>query len=1153
MKQLTKFFLLLSTLMYLTSAVATAAPGDKITGTVKDANGEPVVGAVVADDAKKASAVTDFDGNFALSPTTPGITVSCLGYATKSLKVKAGQTVVIILDDDTTLLEDAVVVGYAVQSRANLTGAVATVNVETSVSGRSVPDLGRGLQGAAPGLTITVPDAEVGSDPSIKIRGAIGSIEGGSSPLILLDNVEIPSIQVVNPDDIESVSVLKDAASTSIYGSRGAFGVILLTSKKGAKSEKVSVSYNTILSWQNMAKEQRMADINGIKYALDANARGKDSKHTGVDYDYDGVTAFSYIRANMESYERSLAWREKYGKTIGPNDPMVYGRDWYYGADGNLYGIRTYDVYDYMVAEWAPTQQHNAAINGMVGKTTFNVGLGYLDESGMMKSAKNDSYQKYNASVKLETEVNKWLKVRAGIMYSQRQKNYPFITDDTSYSPWLYLYRWSCLMPYGYDEMGHELRGPISEARQANTATRRYNYTNVNIGTTITPLKNWNIVADYSYSNQDYIMTLPGCVFSGASYRDTPQLMLDEDGNQVYVNWDGDVVPSSDPDAMQAYYFKYLDPYEPTSDNRYFAREQENSFRHTFNGYTDYTVELGEHTIKAMVGMNLSTYNYTSQFTKVMNLSDYQNPQFAFGTGVWTGEGSAGWDSQLGFFGRLNYNYKERYLLEANIRRDGSSKFPTALKWAWFPSFSAAWRLIEEPWMEFAKPYVSAFKIRGSWGSLGDQTVSSSLYIPTLSTGQTEWISNGSLTSYASTPSTVSAGITWQRIQTTDIGLDARFLDSHIGLSFDWFNRDTKDMIVPTDGVNTTTFGASAPKANNGWLRTNGWELQIDGNYRFANGLGLNATFNLSDAKSTIMKYGDTKSLDSWYVGKTYGEIWGFQVDRLYQMDDFVQDENGNLIYRELTADDTNDPNCIGKLAYILKPGPNGEKPVYQAYYQGGSFIFGPGDVKYKDVDGDGILSWGTKTTDDHGDWSIIGNETPRFEYSLRLGADWKGVDFSVLLQGIGSRQIWGKGPLCIAGDNVGDGAMAAAIADDYWTPENTDAFWPAPYSLSRYSNSDYNYMPNDRYLLDMSYFRVKNLTIGYTLPKKWMNAVKIDKVRVYFTAENFLTFDNLRGLPIDPECVTGKSMWGSSYAQGNTGFNTPVFKTISAGLQVTF
>ena len=1150
-----------STLIHASAANA-PAPID-VTGLVKDVNGDVVVGAVICDEGRKNSTVTDLDGAFKFSSNSNTIIVSCLGYKEQVVKVKDGQHVNIILDFDVSLLDDAVVVGYAVQSRANLTGAVATVDVNKSLSGRSTPDVGRGLQGAAPGLSVTLPDAEVGSDPKMKIRGAIASIEGGSSPLILLDNVEIPSIQVVNPNDVESISVLKDAASTSIYGSKGAFGVILITTKKGAKTDNISVTYSGLVSFQNMAKDYDMAGVNGLQYLLDATARSKFSPQNATDnglpvgphgYSYDGIYAASYIRVDQESIQRSYAWQEKWGDIIGPDDPMVYGRDWYYNG-GTFYGIRTYNIYDYMVAEWAPTQSHNATVTGRKGNTSFNIGLSYLDESGMMKTAKDDSHQKYNASVKLETDVNDWLTVRGGLIYSQRQKNYPFITDNTSYSPWLYLYRWSPLMPLGYDEMGNVLRSPASEAAQANTATRRYNYTNVNLGTTISPLKGWNIVADYSYTNQDYIMTLPGCVFSAANYRETPVEMIDKNGNQVYVNWDGEVVASTDPDAMKAYHFKYSDPYEPTSDNRYFARTHENFFRHTFNAYTDYTFKVADtHEFKFMAGMNLSTYDSTSQTTKVMNLSDYENPQFNFGTGVWTGEGSASWESQLGFFGRFNYNFKDRYLFEANLRRDGSSKFPTDLQWAWFPSFSAGWRIIEEPWMEFAKPYVSTLKARVSWGSVGDQSVSSSLYIPTISTGQNEWINvgTGQLSSVAGTPSTVSAGITWQRIETLDAGIDARFFNSHLGVTFDWFQRDTDQMIVPTDGVNTVTFGASAPKANLGSLRTSGWEIAIDGNYRFSNGLGINGTFMLADAKSTIMSYGDTKSLSSWYVGKTYGEIWGFQVDRLYQYDDFELTSDGSLIYRQLTEADTDDPNCIGKYAYILKPGPNGEKPVYQAYFQGGNFLFGPGDVKYKDVDGDGKLSYGSKQTDDHGDWTVIGNETPRYEYSFRLGADWHGVDVSVFFQGVGKREMWGNGPLAIPGWDTGDGAMANAFAADYWTPENTDAFYPAAYGMGK-SNDGYNVMVNDRYLLNMAYLRLKNVTVGYTLPAKWTKKAHIQNLRIYFTGENLLTFDKLRGLPIDPECVTGVSMWGSNYAQGRTGLNTPVFKTVSVGVQATF
>ena len=1150
------------------SAPAFGAPDGEVTGSVKDTKGNPVVGAIVSDEAQKAYTMTDPDGLFSLVPTTPRITVSCLGYQTKTLTVKAGQRVNITLEEENTLLEDAVVVGYAVQSKANLTGAVSTVDVTTQMAGRSIPDVGRGLQGAAAGLSVTLPDAEVGSDARIRIRGAIASIEGGASPLILVDNVEVPSLQVVNTDDVESISVLKDAASTSIYGAKAAFGVILITTKKGAKTDRVTVSYNGMFSFENLAKDYDMAGVNGLQYMLDAGARSKASystsnldnaQRTPGKYSYDGVSAGSYFSTDIEAIARSREWWAKYGKggsirELGPNDPIVYGRDWYYSG-GKNYGVRVYNIYDYLVRENAPSNQHSLSVSGKSGNTTFNIGLGYVYQSGMMKTT-TDDFSKYNASLKLETEVNKYLTVRAGLMYSSRTKRYPLIAESTSYSPWLYLYRWSPVFPYGYDEMGHIFRGVFSESTQANTASMKYNYNNVNLGLTLHPVKNMNIVADYTFSNQEYIQTLPGTTFSAANWKSTsPVPYLDDNGNQIYVDNDGNPVASTAEGAQMAYYFPYEEDYVQNDDIHFLSRSHENSYRHTFNGYADYTLQFAEaHTVKAMLGMNLSTYDRTGQTTRVTNLSNYENPQFAFGTGVWTGSGKASWESQLGFFGRLNYNFKDRYLFEANLRRDGSSKFPTKLRWAWFPSFSAGWRVIEEPWMESLKQYVSTLKARASWGSVGDQTVSSSLYIPQISTGQNYWISNGGLTSYAGTPSTVSDSITWQTIKTADAGIDARFLDSRIGISFDYFIRDTENMIVPTDGVNTVTYGASAPKANLGSLRTGGWELQIDGNWRFANGLGVNATFQLADAKSKITAYGDTKSLDSWYVGKTYGEIWGFKADRLYQFDDFELDGDGNLIYRELTADDTDDPACIGKASFILKPGPNGEKPVYQSYYEGSSFHFGPGDIKYVDVDGDGVLSRGTQTIDDHGDLVVIGNETPRYEYSFRLGADWMGIDVSVFFQGVGKREIWGQGPIAVAGFYTSDGAMAAAFADNYWRPDRTDAFYPAPYNMGRDTHvNSYNYLKNDRMLLNMAYLRLKNLTVGYTLPAKLSKKAGISKLRVYFTAENFLTWDKLRGLPIDPECISGYSMWGSSYAQGWTGVSTPVFKTVTLGTQINF
>src|SRR5690606_37059568 len=275
---------------------------------------------------------------------------------------------------------------------------------------------------------------------------------------------------------------------------------------------------------------------------------------------------------------------------------------------------------------------------------------------------------------------------------------------------------------------------------------------------------------------------------------------------------------------------------------------------------------------------------------------------------------------------------------------------------------------------------------------------------------------------YVGTPNAVYSAITWQDITTLNLGIDTRFFSNKLGITFEWYQRDTENMIVPGAGI-PATFGTGAPKGNFGSLRTRGWEVAVDFNHRFENGLGLNLRANISDAKSTIMKYGVTESVNDWYVGRTYGEIWGYRTDRLYQKDDFELDDDGNLI--EITLTEAESIRGAGKKAWKLKPGPNGEKPVYQAYLENSAnFRFGPGDVKFVDVNGDGQLDAGNNLLDDHGDREIIGNFTPRYEYGFRLGADFKGFDLSVFFQGVGSRQVWGEGFLAIPGFNSSDGAM---------------------------------------------------------------------------------------------------------------------------------
>lgn len=1111
-----------------------------VTGLVVDAAGEPVIGASVVEKGTTNGNITNVDGKFTLTVKTGAILqISYVGYQTQ--EIKATKMMKIVLKEDSELLSEVVVVGYGAQKRENLTGSVASVDVNKTLEGRQIPDVGRGLQGTTPGLSVVIPSGEIGSDPTMKIRGQIGSIDGVSTPLILLDNVEIPSIQMVNPDDIESISVLKDAASASIYGAKGAFGVVLITSKKGAKSEKVDVSYSGNFSWQNISKKMEMAGVDGIQYRIDALRRSG------------GTIAGAFWYVNETSLERAREWEKTWGGKIGKNDPFVFGRDWYVDASNRKFSMRTFDPYDYMIREWTPSQTHNISVSGKSGKTTYNASLGYLDQNGLMKLAKHDDFRRWNGAVRISTEINKYITFRAGANYSKRNKRYAYATNSTTADPWLYLYRWDSTYPMGYDEHGNELRSPASEIHQANTANIENNYLSFNTGATINLTKDWKIEIDYTYAGEDQIWKKNGTKFTAANTWSAPVKRLDENGQQIYVNNQGNVVPAGSEGAIAAYDLLYHQYTTDGANPDHIRREVKNAKRHTLNITTDYNWQINDdNNLKVLIGMNRTDWESEDNWSQITNLTDIISPSWDKTIGTQTSSGNLYWDGQLGFFGRINYNLMDKYLLEANVRYDGSSKFPSNLQWRTFPSFSAGWRIGEEAFMQWAKPALSSLKLRGSWGMIGDQTVPNTLYVPTISQGNTNtyaWLdADGNKLIMTGTPAAIDANITWQDIYTLDFGVDARFFNGELGVTFDWFQRDTKNMIVPGAGV-APTFGAGAPKGNFGSLRTKGWELSIDYNHRFNNGLSVNAMFTLSDALTEITEYGDTKSIDSWYVGKQYGEIWGYRTDRLYQKDDFVYEGDKLVTTWALNGKEVAAGTPGAKEVNKLKD-PNG---IYQDYFQSGTFRFGPGDVKFQDLNGDGQINDGSRSIDDHGDVEKIGNTTPRFEYGLRLGASYKGFDASIFMQGVGNRKLWGAGFLAIPGFNTGDGAMPQAIAGDYWTEENTNAFYPAACNMGG-SNSGYNLQKQDRYLLDMAYFRIKNITIGYTLPSELTKKILINKARIYLACENFFTFDKLNGLPIDPEEISGYSMFNSdNYNSGRTGVGTPTMKNMSVGIQLNF
>jgi TonB-linked SusC/RagA family outer membrane protein len=1104
--------------------------------------------------------VTDIDGNYSLNVTgtNPVLQFSYIGY----LPVKATastNTLNVTMREDSQLIDEVVVVGYGTQKKVNLTGAVSTVDVDKTLGSRPIADAGRGLQGSVPGLTVVVASGEIGSDPLMKIRGQVGSVNGSANPLILVDNVEVPSIQIINPDDIESVSVLKDAASTSIYGSKAAFGVILITTRKGAETESVTVSYSNNFAWQDRAKALEMGGVDGLLYTLDA-ARTRNPENPGT------AATGNMWKMNEESVLKSLAWVQKYGNTLDPYAPIVFNRDWYVNSNGETLGIRTYNSVDALVDTWTPTSTHNLSVNGKKGTTTFNIGLGILDQSGLTKGAKADDFRRYNASINLSTEVNKYLTVRAGAIYSDRIKRYPTVNSYGA-DPWLYAYRWGALMPMGVvDQFGNEVRNPAYELRESPTASLRNAYTNINLGATLNITKNWDMKFDYTYWTQETMTDQAYPIFTGGDvwYAASGKIpWVDENGNQVFVDDEGNQVAEG---GVPAYRFAQI----TWPANSWISRESVRNNSKNLNVYSTYNLDIADtHKFKFMIGLNSVASSSRGHKGTITDLYNYDNPQFNYATGVNTVTGSADWGGLLGYFGRVNYSFLDRYLLEANIRRDGTSKFPAHVRWQWFPSFSAGWVLSNESFFKALKPIIYFAKARASWGSVGDQSVSSGLYIASMTRSQLSWLNNAGSKDYAfTTPASIYSDIRWQTIENLDLGIDLQFLKGALGLTFDWFQRDTKDMIISGDALPYTN-GAAAPQGNFGNLQTKGWEVSMTYNHRFENGLGINAMATVWDSETFITKGADYKtdwenrSIGSTFAtGARYGDIWGYVTDRLYQTDDFVwEGEGADRKMKKVTIiiDGT------AKQSYMLA----GSNPVYQTRLEdgGGTVIFRPGDVKFVDLNGDGYITPGKGTFGDPGDRKVIGNSTPRYEYGFRLGADYKGFDASVFLQGVGSRQIWGAGQLAIPGYHASDGAIPKAIATDYWREEmtytidgteyvihgaNLDAFYPRAWDNGG-ADSNYSLQVQSKYLLNMAYLRVKNITIGYSLPTKLLKKVYIGRARIYASLENFITFDNLRGLPIDPEAISGYSMFSTSYNLSRTGTGTPMFKSGSFGVQVSF
>lgn len=1055
-----------------------------ITGRVFDEEGEPAIGASVRIKGAEGGVVTDVDGNFTLrgkfTPSTQ-IEVSYVGMKPVSMRAGSGKDLAIHLTTDANMLNEVVAVGYGTQKRVNLTGAVATVDVNKQLGSRPLTNTTNALQGAVPGLRVTAANGKPGNKSSMQIRQALGSINGSTEPLILVDQVEINDLSLINPDDIESISVLKDAASASIYGVRGAFGVVLITTKKAKAGEKFTISYSDNFSWKTPTIKPELATgSEGATLALLGVERSK-----GVS----SVTNDIGMYWDWNTIDRMKEWERVYGGyNLSPE--LVYGRD-YEKLNGSLQFYRTWDPYDLMMKKSSFMQTHNFAISGTSGKTAYNVGLGYLGNSGMMK-VNNDEQQRYNVSFGTQSQLKDWFEFHTKLMYTRTDTENPYQFNST-YDEFYYLYRWPATYPYGTVN-GEPIRNSITERGQANRNKITNNWMRLALGFTLNIYKGLTLEADYNFTHVGRYTQTNGGKASGMDFWNMSDF--------AYQTW---TTASNDRSIKAADFGDY----------------------HVVNALLRYKWENEKAgNIGAFVGTNIESSHTYGNTARMLGLLIPEKPEISLATGDMFADSYNEKNNLVGFFARVNYDYKSRYLLEANFRYDGSSKFPTNQRWAALPSFSAGWIVSNEKFMESLSPALSFFKIRGSWGQIGSDRITNNLFRAIMTMSESSWIigDNGAYT--LSLPKALANGFTWEKVTTTDVGVDLRFLNNRLGVTFDWFNRRTTDLINTGASV-PSTFGQTAPMTNYGYITTRGWELAVDFHHNFTWGLGVNISANLSDALGKYSNVNPTeRRCDYVYNGKTYGEIWGYETDRLFTADDFTYDAGGNITgYAEGVAS---------------------QKYLEDQYGQ--SFHFGAGDVKYVDLNGDGQIddgqTNGVPTLDNHGDMKVIGNTTPRYQYGARLDLTFKGFDAGIFFQGVGKRDLWGTGQLVIPGWHFGEAYYQHHM--DYWTPENTDAFYPRPWALN-YQSANPNFKKQTRYLLNMAYCRLKNLTVGYTIPQHITRKFFVSKLRIYASFENLATWDHLNGVPIDPETrvATGDG--------GYIGRSYPFSKEYSFGLQLTF
>ncbi len=999
-----------------------------ISGTVRDVKGVPVAGASVMVNGTQRGTETDSDGKYTISVEDGAVlTVAFMGFDSFEFKVGKQSVYDVVLKEDTQFIDEVVVTGYAVQKKINLTGAVDVIK-DDAFKGRSATTVSQLLQGQVPGLTGFETGAngfEPGATMSFNIRGQ-------GSAYILIDGVE-GDLNNINPADIESISVLKDAAASAIYGARAAYGVVLITTKSGQEG-KPTVSFNAQYSIVTPHRMPEMVDsYTWVKAINEAALNGNQARPYGDDM----------IR-KVIAYQNDHSLPETYANAKGNWATGNADHDWfeeYFGGTGSR-------------------NQENLQIRGGGKTARYFFSVGHTYDGGILNYG-TDNYRRLNFNSKIDVNLAKWWTFSSYTSFSRTIREFPNYDNQGDYD--LLMHQVARTMPI------QALKSPNgvytiqskvpwtesgTEKNVSNKFTQRF-ATEVNI------LDGWKLNADFSFR------------IEGWQWSST-ELIAYED------NVDGELVPSGS--TM------------PSS----IAKSQTYKGYLTSNVYTSYDKTINNaHNIHFMAGFQLEDFRSEVISGSKKDLISEYVPSFSTSTGDITLDDALQQWSTEGAFARVGYNFKERYLFEANVRADGTSKFAEGHKWGIFPSFSIGWNIAKEPFFAKATDVVDMLKLRLSWGQLGNQNVSAYQDLPLMGTNSNlGWIIGSERPDYTTAPNLINRELTWETSESMNAGIDFAAFNGRFTLTAEIYQRMTRDRLGPAEAL-PGVIGATLPKANNSTLRTRGWELAIGWQDRLSCGLSYSVKAMLSDYQSEITEYNNpTKLLTTDYVGKKTGDIWGYVTD--------------GFIMTQEEADAITESGC------------------QKSFYNG---EWNVGDIRYKDLDGKPGITMGENTADNPGDRTIIGNSTPRYQYGITLSLEFKGIDFLMFWQGIGKRDMFINGNMFWGFSAAGQESLFKEHMD-YFRPDpeqvsgdlvyaglgvNTDAYFPRPYRNKNMNAK--NQQIQSGYLQSGAFGRLKNLQLGYTLPKKWTDAIKFQKIRVYFSGENLCTITSKNfHSPLDPE-----------------------------------